>query len=336
MADRWAPFQPPGPVVPPIRIDPTGQAGPTPGAARHPRWRRVGNGFVVPSHVPRTPEQRIADALAHLPPGGVFTGWAALRMHGAAFLDGLAPDGVTELPVQIAAGPGQRRRPRNGVRHLQHTVPDVVTRSGVPCAALRWAVLDAMRTHDLREAVVVMDMVAAARLLSPERMATFLASRSWRGVAGIGRVRSALPLADEGSLSPPETRVRLVARLDAGLPPLLVNQPVFDRSGRLLGIPDLLEPVSGLAIEYDGDHHRSARRHSADVDREARLRRHLIEVTRVTGGDLRRIPALASRLRDAVGRARFLAPSDRPWTLTPPPWFREELPLDVQLDLAGS
>ena len=40
-----------------------------------------------------------------LPAVGAVTGWAACRLHGAAFFDGLAPDGVTPLPVPLAVGP---------------------------------------------------------------------------------------------------------------------------------------------------------------------------------------------------------------------------------------
>ena len=52
------------------------------------------------------PEQRILEQSMRLPAVGAVTGWAACRLHGAAFFDGLAPDGVTPLPVPLAVGPG--------------------------------------------------------------------------------------------------------------------------------------------------------------------------------------------------------------------------------------
>lgn len=178
-----------------------------------------------------------------------------------------------------------------------------------------------------------MDMAAAARIMSISRMQTYVASKA--GWVGVEQVRRALELADEDSRSPQETRARLIWVLDAGLPRPLVNRPVFDRSERLLGIADLLDPEAGFVCEYDGDDHRAAKRHSSDVDREARLRRVLIEVTRATGLDIREPAKLAQRLLDARGRARFLPAERRPWTLTPPDDYELELPLDMELDLRG-
>lgn len=128
-------------------------------------------------------------------------------------------------------------------------------------------------------------------------------------------VRAALELASDRSASPPETRLRLVWELDAGLPPPLVNVPVYSRTGQLLGIPDLLDPVAGLVVEYDGDDHRDPHRHSEDVDREARFRGVGLEVTRVTGRDLRRTPELVHRLHTARKRARFDPEDSRAWVI---------------------
>ena len=115
-------------------------------------------------------------------------------------------------------------------------------------------------------------------------MRAYLATRA--GCRGVRRVSAALDLAGELSRSPNETRMRLVWVLDAGLPAPRVNQPVFDRGGRLLGIVDLLDVEAGLVGEYDGADHRGAARHAGDVGREDELRRAGLEVFRVTGPDL--------------------------------------------------
>lgn len=188
---------------------------------------------------------------------------------------------------------------------------------GLRCVAIVPAVFDSMRLRrNVRDAVIDVDMVAAARLATVADVQGHLDSRrSWQGVPGVPLVRQALPLASDRSASPPETRLRLVWELDANLPPPLVNVPVYDRRGRFLGIPDLLDLEAGLAVEYDGDDHRDPTRHSDDVDREAGFRGAGLEVTRVTGRDLRRTPELVHRLRTARSRSRFEPRSTRRWVI---------------------
>jgi hypothetical protein len=321
MADhRWAPRQPPPAFVWPVRVDPTGRAGPTRGEAQGGRWRRSSRGFYVPASVDGTvSSQRIVEAAVLLPQGGAVTGWASLHLRGAFFLDGQRHGVRLALPLTI--GPGQSRRKRGGVRFLEDRVGQVERVFGIPCTAPLRALFDEMRlSTDVREAVVAMDMAAAARLATITEMRSFVAGHAgWDGVP-VGR--QALDLAAEASDSPQEVRYRLVWELDAGLPRPLVNQPVFDRRGKLLGYPDLLDPVAGLVGEYDGDDHRRAARHSSDVGREAQFRDVGLEVTRATGGDVRDRLALAARIRAACARARFEPPERRLWTLTPPPGWR--------------
>jgi hypothetical protein len=94
-----------------------------------------------------------------------------------------------------------------------------------------------------------MDMAAAALITSIRRMRAHLPSR--RGWNGHPQVEAALDLASEKTRSPNETRTRLLWVVRAGLPGPLVNREVFARSGRLLGIADLLDLDAGVAGEYD-------------------------------------------------------------------------------------
>jgi len=320
-------------LVRPTRLDPSGSTGPTRGQARGGQWRRVGQGLYVPAHVPDDlPEQRIAEAAARLPADGAVTGWAAGRLLGAGYLDGLMPDGRTRLPVPLATGSRARLRPAPGVRLLRNDLPgaDVSAALGIPCTIPERAALDTARTTSaLVERVVVLDMLMLGELTSPERLRRYAADNA--GLPGVGLLISALDLADENSWSPNETRTRVVWRVEAGLPRPLVNRPVFDRHGRLLGYPDLLDEEAGLVCEFDGADHRRARRHSADVDREATFRRHLLEVTRVTGPDLSVPERVRSRLLAARSRARWLPESERPWTTTPPAGWAAVPPLEVRI-----
>ncbi len=316
----------------PIRVDPSGNSGPTRGQAAGPRWRQTTRGFYVSSDVEITPAQRAAEQSRRLPAGGALTGWAALHLLGTSYLDGMAPDGRTLHPVPLALGSRGNIRGGPAVRLLREPLPpaDVVDVRGVPCARAERAAFDAMRlAPNLTEAVVVADMTAYDELSSVERMRAYVNThRGWRGVS---QAEAALDLADENSWSPNETRSRKIWVVDAGLPRPLVNVPIFDRRGRLLGYPDLLDEEAGLVCEFDGAEHRRAARHSSDVGREDVFRRHLLEVTRVTGPDLVVPHRVRSRLLEARSRARWLPEADRPWTTTPPPGWTTVMPLEVRL-----
>lgn len=268
-----------------------------------------------------------------LPPGGALTGWSSLHLQGAAYVDGMAADGRTLLPVPLALGRSGHIRGAPEV-HLLHEPllrEEIVIVEGFPCTVAERAVFDAMRTAgSVVEAVVVFDMAAEAELTSLRRMTTYVdAHAGWRGVP---LVRESLAVTSERSWSPNETRMRMVWELSAGLPRPLVNHPVFDLSGRLLGYPDLLDVESGLAGEYDGADHRRAARHSDDVGREALFRRHGLEVTRVTGPDLLFPERVRSRILEARTRAGWGPPGARRWTVEPPDGWDWGPTLDQRLD----
>ncbi len=278
------------------------------------------------------PEQRVLEQSMRLPTGGAVTGWAACRLLGAAFFDGQAPDGRTRAPVPLWTGRLTQLTQDEHIRVLRdQLLPEELTyRAGVPCSRPVRALFDEARAAaDVREAAVAVDMMAAAELVSIRMVQDYVEAHA--RVRGVPQVRSALALASEDSRSPNETRLRLMWELDARLPRPLVNRPVFDLRGRLLGIADLLDPVTGLVGEYDGADHRSAGRHSADVDRESRMRDAGLEVFRVTGPDLLQPRRVVGRIEAARGRARRL-PQQRRWTIEPPSDWPVELPLHDRLE----
>lgn len=321
-------------LVWPVRIDPDGEVGPTPGRAKGPGWRRSGPGLYVPSWVdPHRPEQRIVEAAARLPdPGtatggaGAVTGWAGLRWLGATWLDGRTPDGRDERDVVLVAMNADLRPfPGHAFSAERLNPADVVVVDGVPvtipvrsvCFELRYPVAD-------REGIVAADMAAFANLVSRAEIDTYLPYLS--GWTGVQRVRDALPLISENSWSPPETRMRLIWLLDAHLPSVLCNQPVFDRRGRHLGTPDLLDAVAGVVGEYDSaEWHLGSRNRRRDVGREDELRAVGLETFTVVAGQLHAREALAARMRGTRARARWDDPTSRAWTLTPPRGWRPRL-----------
>lgn len=272
-----------------------------------------------------------------LPAGGAVTGWAGCRLASAAFFDGLLPDGRTERPVLLTVAPGNHRRPVPGVEFLEDRLDadEVIVRHGIPCTSAVRALFDEMRfAADEREAVVAMDMMAAAELASIRQLRSYVEGRSrWRGVP---QVRRALGLADEDSRSPNETRMRLVWVLDARLPRPLVNRPVFTTDGRLLGYADLFDEEAGLFGEYDGAEHRTASRQTRDARREDLCRRAGLEYFKVTGLDMRDPRLVVDRMVATRRRAKFLPPGDRGWTLVAPEgwfegWPEEAMTLDDRL-----
>jgi hypothetical protein len=269
---------------------------------------------------------------ARLPAGGAVTGWASLRLHRAGFFDGLAPDGRTPIPVPLVVPRGSKLRGDEEVVLSREPLVRGDTRvlHGIPCTAPRRALFDEMRrTRCLREAVVAMDMAAAALLVSVRQMQEYVAAhRGWRRSS---LARRALPLASERSRSPYETRTRLIWVLDAGLPAPLVNQPVWDLDGTLLGIADLLDEAAGVVGEFDGADHRLARRHTSDIAREEAFRRRRLEVFHITGLDVGEPARVVARMRFHRSRAAWLPPAERPWTTTPPRGWPVEESLDEYL-----
>jgi len=311
-----------------------GRAGPTRGQARGSGWRQSSYGFYVPVVVDGSrPEQRILEQSMRLPPGGAVTGWASLRLQGAHLVDGLEPDGATRVPVPLAVGADARLRESPEVVLLRDRLPPDEVRlvHGIPCTSPERGAFDAARmASDLMEACVALDMAFAGEVTSLSRMRASVDDRAgWKGVP---LVREALELACEHSWSPNETRMRMIWQLEAGLPPPLVNRPLFDRGGRLLGYPDLLDVESGLVGEFDGADHRGAVRHADDVGREATLRNHRLEVVRVTGPDLLHRPRVSSRIVAARCGALWLPPERHPWTTQPPPDWDPGPTLDQRLD----
>ncbi len=101
-----------------------------------------------------------------------------------------------------------------------------------------------------------------------------------------------------GVESLPESRLRLLWVLDAGLPIPLVNPWLFTPEGELLGRADLLDPEAGVVGEYDGAHHAGAGRRSDDHRRRERLQHNGLLVAQCTSVDLgARRPAAVARLR---------------------------------------
>jgi hypothetical protein len=122
-------------------------------------------------------------------------------------------------------------------------------------------------------------------------------------------------MADEHSRSPQESRFRMIWEYDAGWGRPLCNHSVLDSNGRLVAVPDLLDPDRGIVGEYAGADHRDIDRHGNDIAREAALRRVGLEYVEVVGRDLRDPDLVVTRMREAEARSGLLPQT---WVLGPP------------------
>ncbi len=322
----------PSDLVWPVRTDPSGVRGPTRGQARSSRWRRSAYGWYVPADADSTRvEQRILEQAVRIAGDGAITGWSALRWHGAAYFDGFWPGGRLLRPVSMMRMAGGRfdRDRTVGWSRGQLAPTEVETVAGVQVATPQRALFDEMRYSSLRAAVRSMEMAAAAGLISVELMREYVSHRpAWTGVP---LTRDALLLSCDDSRSGPETDLKLVWVLDAGLAYPLVNQPVFSLSGQLLGYPDLFDPELGVVGEYDGVDHKARDRHRRDIAREQRFREHGLEYFSVVCGDLRDTELVVKRIRAARQRAALIPAGLRRWTIAPPPWWSPKPTLHERL-----
>lgn len=311
---KWDPVAPYARVVHPLRVG----VDLTPDRARGHGYRRTGSGLYLPTSVDRTAaQQRIVEEAARLPAGGAVTGWASCLLHGAAWLDGLAPDGRTPLPVALAVGPRGGVRKTSGISVSFERLPEweVWVRYGVRVTRPERAVFDEMRRHGCREALVVLESALAGRITSLERVGAYAARHG--SARRFDRVAWALPRARGGARSPLEVRVRTTAEEDAGYGRLLVNRVVETLDGVRIGEVDLIDEESGTPIEVDGAEHREADRQAWDITKEDALRRVGLETARVTSSQARVPGTLIERLVAVRARSRFIPTGERAWRLRP-------------------
>ena len=315
VSERWRVQAPRVRVTRPVRIDPSGLTGPTPGQARGPGWEATSTGLHVPTGTDRDlVEQRIIEQGVRLR-HGVITGWAALRLHRAGYLDGLARDGVTRLPVQVAAN-GDRLRSCEGldVRRVMVEEDDVVIRYGVRCATPERALFDAMRwAETLDDRVVIADMTFAAELTSLRRVRAYV--RRLRHVHDRMLVLEALSWCDEGADSPQEVRLRLIWRRRFSWTSPLTNRTVLDPRG-----PQAGTSRPGQRRAGDGGGVRRRRPPLASPASHRRTPSRRLPASRsgdrdVRGEDLDAEDLVAERLRATYERVRD---AERRWRLAPP------------------
>jgi hypothetical protein len=181
-------------------------------------------------------------------------GFTASSLHGAKWVD-------DSRPVELLHD-NRHRMPGLLVHGDTLLADEVVSVAGIPVTT---------------PARTALDLSDIARLA--ERHA---------GRRGSHQARKVIDLADAGAESPRESYLRLLI-VQAGLPRPATQIPVYDRRGYLIARVDMgWEGDWRIAVEYDGDHHRTDERQFArDIARVEALEAASWIVIRVTAKDSR-------------------------------------------------
>jgi hypothetical protein len=238
---------------------------------------------------------------------------------GVTALDGrTGPGGTTLLPVPVCIGPTGRLRPRPGLAMDRSTLlaVDIDEHNGALVTTAERSCLDVMRFCGAEEGLVVADAAIRAGLTTRQQLSEALDRMI--GLKGVPQARIAVPLVDGRAESGPESRLRYVWVVEAGLPVPLVNPVIEDLDGHFVARVDLLDPEAATVGEYDGAHHRDLQQHTADNVREEDVEGLNLEVTRSTALDLwPHRPRLVARLTAARRRGICRDRSKEAWGFRP-------------------
>lgn len=180
---------------------------------------------------------------------GVIAGRAASALHGARWVDDCTP-------VEIV-GPFNHPPPGIVVRRERISAMNIVELAGLPVTSPARTAFDLGRHLPRNTAVTHLDALSASTGLVSTDVQPLLTR--YRGARGIRLCRNALSLMDGGAQSPRETWLRLLL-IDGGLPRPVTQIQVRDAAGYVLAYLDLGWEAPKVAVEYDGDQHRTDRR----------------------------------------------------------------------------
>jgi hypothetical protein len=217
---------------------------------------------------------------------GVLAGFSAAALHGARWIDANRPATIIDT--------NRRRTPGITVWADEINDDETCLIEGMRVTTPARTALDLARRYPVDAAVEAIDaLMRATRLKMPAIEAQ---ARRYPGRRGLKRALTKLDLVDPGAESPPETRLRLLV-VRAGFPRPQTQLRVYDQYGALIGEVDMGWRELKIALEYEGDHHRTSRRvFHKDIRRVDALLEQGWIVIRVTsvdteGGIIRRIEA---------------------------------------------
>lgn len=217
----------------------------------------------------------------------------------AALLLGIAvPTRLRGLDVlHVTVPPGHQPRRRGVVTH-RLTEPARKSIDGLPVLPPErvWVQLGSSLTVD--ESVIAGDCLVRRKgpMSTLDRMTDALGQAAGR--RGVGVSRAALPLIRPGTDSPPESELRLVL-VRAGLPEPVIRHTVT-HNGSWVGTPDLAYVRHRVALEYQGEGHRTHEVFEDDVERIERFREAGWTVIQITRRQLRHPAGIIAKVRRAL------------------------------------
>ncbi|MGV9195578.1 hypothetical protein ACQ143_14690 [Microbacterium sp. MC2] len=229
------------------------------------------------------------------PAHAFYIGTSALAVYGLPFID---PEAAAAGDLEVGVFAPRRALRRPGIHSVQITpgLAQVRVHDGhrVAAPASLWALLG--RIHSVRQLVAIGDAMIriprndrgrpepARQLATVEQLQEAVGSGRRRGGP---RLRAALPLLRTGSMSVLESDFRFDVML-SDLPEPALDVEMRDARGTLLGISDAVYSQFGVAIEVEGDHHRTSRTQwDRDIAKYAAYAAHGYEVVRLTARDIR-------------------------------------------------
>ena len=204
-------------------------------------------GVYFPAGIQPTVAQRAEAAWLWSHRRGVIAGMTAARLHGARWLDDAlsiemfwanarTPPGIRTSAVALGAG-------------------ETLTLGGLAVTSLARTAFDLARRRPVHAAVVRLDALANAATFDCADVLGL--AKYHRGVRGLGQVERVLDLHDPGAQSPKETWLRLLL-MGGGFPRPRTQIPVVV-DGFVKYYLDMGWENVKVAVEYDGDQHRTDR-----------------------------------------------------------------------------
>jgi hypothetical protein len=258
-------------------------------------WQRLLPGIYVWREVALSHRDRCFAVGLYLDGRGAVSGRDAATMWGADVL-------VLRARIEVTVPRETRLRAPRGLTVVRSPLPaaDIASSAGTPVTTPSRTAFDLARRLPLIEAVVCVDAMLAARLVTVDDLRR--SARPRTGWTGLPRLRKVLLLCDAGAESPQETRLRLIL-VAGGLPVPVTQYEVRTTSGLFVARLDMAYPKSRLGIEYEGDHHRGRGAFQHDLRRVNNLRACGWTVLRFGARDLREPKRVVATVRAALTRS---------------------------------